>query len=109
MCKPTILSQSSIGYVKHCRDCGTYTIAFNNSMVALDKKGFLGFKGSLRDCYQAHLKNEVDSSFRYIMFDTFCEGIRFLFSLDEIGEVLSMMQEAELHQYITEGEEIEHD
>ncbi|MEO0898049.1 MAG: DUF6686 family protein [Bacteroidota bacterium] len=103
MCRKKILASGPLGSISVCETCETYTINFNNVHLSLAEGGFVEFKDSLSECYEAHIHLPQNTDRRTIMFDTTCKGIRFVFNIQEVGELLSMFQKAELERYVSDG------
>ncbi|MEM9986157.1 MAG: DUF6686 family protein [Bacteroidota bacterium] len=107
MCKSKILVKSKIGHVHWCQKCKNFTVVFNNNMVGFKHKGLLHFKENLMACYDYHLSKDHNHTKRSITFDTNFKGIRFLFSLEEVAELLAMIQSAELSHYLAGSDDTE--
>jgi len=100
MCKHTILAERQYAGIRYCHDCKSYKFLYNNIVLNLSNKAFLGFKKHLSDCYEYNIENHYceHRHIRDITFNTRMEGLQFLFSTQEVGELLSLIQEAELSE-----------
>ncbi len=96
MCKYSILSQTDKGFVRYCYDCHTYSIVYENILMNFDDKGFQNFKSNVSQCYVENVKDSYNPKRRDIFFNTRVDGLQFIFSVEEVGEILSLMQTAEL-------------
>jgi hypothetical protein len=65
-------------------------------------QSFHSFKNNLTACYAESIKHECYRDKREIVFNTRLEGLRLVFSIDEVGSYLSLMQEAELEMMVSE-------
>lgn len=97
MCDYVIIAQSTNGIIRFCKDCKTYVIIYNNLIVNYDHEGFIEFKDFLSTCYEHHRQTKYDPHFRYIHFNTLINGMKLLYSLAEVGELLSLFQKGHLN------------
>ncbi len=102
MCRYTYLSKNEQGEVKWCHDCKTYHLTFNNMIMNFKSSAFHQFKDNLNACYQANLNTDFDRDERQILFNTRIDGLQLLFSVNEIGSFLSLMQEATIESMFAE-------
>ncbi len=94
MCHYSLLSQRKNASVHYCVDCKTYTITFNNLVLSFNHVGFDTFKAGLEECYEECAASCLNCHRRDIFFNTRLEGVQMLFSINEVGALLSVMQEA---------------
>ena len=73
---------------------------FQNILLSLSRKAFLEFKMHLSKCYEYNIENHCceHRDVRNITFNTQMEGLQFIFSTKEVGEFLSLIQEAEMSE-----------
>ena len=64
--------------------------------MCFSSKAFRQFKSNQADCYEFHVHISFPRENQDIFFETKEAGLNLRFSLDEIGELLSLLQEAEL-------------
>lgn len=100
MCKYKILVRRNNGLVRWCDDCKAYNVIFNNVVMTYKPKGLESFKKNLAECYEAHCKTDHNRACRNIYFNTLVDGVQFLFSTNEIGNFLSLLQEASLQHLL---------
>lgn len=93
MCKYSVLSKNQNGLVRWCHHCETYHIAYNNICMNFKETAFNRFKENLENCYSENV-NKAMPNCRNILFDTPCNGMSFIFSHSEVGDFLSLIQEA---------------
>ena len=67
---------------------------------------FNKFKENLNDCYEAHLNKGFCRNQRQIVFNTRLDGMQLLFSVNEVGSLLALMQEAELELMLINEKQI---
>ncbi len=96
MCKYSILAECANGTVRWCHHCKIYTLTFNNLSLSFGKRAFYEFKENVAACYAEHAKSVCQRTCRDILFNTRLEGLQFVFSTNEVGDLLTMIQEAEL-------------
>ncbi|MEM6967013.1 MAG: DUF6686 family protein [Bacteroidota bacterium] len=104
MCKYTILAERPAASVRYCHCCKTYNVIYNNLIMNFERGGFQGFKSHLSECYDYNVHTHCceHRDFRDIKFNTRLEGLQFLFSTREVGELLALIQEAELSDFLLE-------
>jgi hypothetical protein len=102
MCKYINLSKNQNGQIQWCQDCNNFTVNFNNLIMTFTIQSFQSFKNNLTACYAENTKHECYRDKREIVFNTRVEGLRLVFSIDEVGSYLSLMQEAELGMMVSE-------
>lgn len=95
MCNYSLLVQYKHACVRYCHDCETYTLVFNNLLMNFNGKGLEEFKDGLMDCYENCSMRCGDTSKRDIYFNTRLDGMQLLFSVEEVGDVLAIIQEAQ--------------
>lgn len=98
MCDYLVLARSEKNSIKWCKDCDTYCISYNNIVITFTQKAFQEFKQQITDCYSHHAKESLDWDRRDIVFNTRLDGVRFLFSTNEVKELLSLIKNAEAYQ-----------
>lgn len=98
MCKYSMLAKNVNGAVRWCHDCQTFNLSFNNFILNFTASGFQQFKANLTACYTENAKQQCCRTKRDIVFNTRLEGMQLLFSTAEVGALLSLMQEAALHE-----------
>jgi len=98
MCTYHHLTNSKFGSIKWCEKCGIFHLEFGNIAMNFNVESFSGFKENLLACYQHYSGAECCRNQRSIIFNTRIEGMQLLFSTEEVGNLLAMMQEAELEQ-----------
>lgn len=98
MCKYTFLAQNENGVIRYCQDCDTYNIMYNNLLMNFQKHGMELFKMDLRQCYDYHTENYCveHRDLRNVTISTGMDGLMFLFSTHEVGELLALIQEAQM-------------
>ncbi|BDS09412.1 DUF6686 family protein [Aureispira anguillae] len=99
MCQHDSLAKNSDGFVLWCNECRVYNLYFKNIVMTLDERGLYQFKENIATCYAENLNSSKDRNRRTILFDTQVNGMRFCFSTNDVGSLLSLMQEAELSYY----------
>ncbi|MFT5263724.1 MAG: hypothetical protein ACI9RM_002452 [Ulvibacter sp.] len=89
---------------RYCHHCETYSITFNNLIMNFDAIGFDGFKDNLSNCYGSNLEGHFPEhrDMRDITFGTRLDGLQFLFSINEVGALLTLIQEAQLSEMFVE-------
>ncbi|MEM1318934.1 MAG: DUF6686 family protein [Bacteroidota bacterium] len=104
MCKYSILAQSKDAYIRYCHCCKTYTVTFNNLLMNFAPSGLSDFKAHLTACYEANVRDHCEEhrGVRDITFSTRLDGLSFLFSTQEVGELLSLIQQAQLSELLVE-------
>jgi len=106
MCKYSVLAKSGKGFVRYCHDCQTYCLNFGNIVMNFDQVGYDQFKKNVEMCYEEHAECLNHRDLRKIFFDTKVEGLQLVFSTEEVGALLSLMQLASLEAMgIIESEE----
>jgi hypothetical protein len=105
MCKYTALTNNGDGRVRWCYDCKTYNVNFNNLIMSFTIQSFSSFKNNLVACYEENINRNCCRDERQILFNTQVEGMQLLFSTNEVGSFLSLMQEAELSLMVLEDNE----
>ena len=95
MCKFSILFKNKNGIIRYCHDCNTYNLNYKNIVMNFDEVGFTRFKENVSICYEENLKMSSNPHLRDIFFNTKVEGLLFVFSITEVGELLSMIQAAD--------------
>ena len=110
MCQYTILSQRENAIIRYCNDCKPYILEFSNILINFESQGFEGFKHNLGICYETNTERYFPEhrDIRDIRFNTKIEGLQLLFSLNEIGVLLAMMQEAQLSELTFENSDTSH-
>ncbi|MCH2083618.1 MAG: hypothetical protein MK226_14590 [Saprospiraceae bacterium] len=98
MCTYHILIEREDIIIKWCSDCNTYNLTYGNLMMQFSEDAIAQFKCNLSDCYEYYLAHTVDWNNRNIFFNTRMDSMQLLFSLNEVSELLSIIQEAELNQ-----------
>ena len=98
MCTYHILIQREDIMIKWCSECNTYNLTYGNIMMQFSEKAISQFKLNLSDCYSHYLVQAVDWEDRNIFFNTRMDSIQLVFSLHEVSELLTIIQEAELNQ-----------
>ncbi|MEL6864122.1 MAG: DUF6686 family protein [Bacteroidota bacterium] len=103
-CKYSILAESAHATIRYCHHCNTYSLLYNNVVMNFEIAGFERFKDNLVRCYEHNTKNHciVHRKVRDIVFNTSLEGLQLLFSTEEVGELLSLIQEAQLNEVFVE-------
>lgn len=99
MCQYDPLARNSDGFVLWCKECKVYNVHFQNIVLTLDERGLHQFKKNISNCYAGNLCLPEDRDRKTIFFDTQVNGLRFCFSINDLGSLLSLMQEAELSYY----------
>ncbi len=102
MCKYTALSNNTDGRVQWCQDCKTYHVNFNNLVMSFSIKSFDSFKNNMLACYEENVNKGCCRDERQVLFNTRVDGMQLLFSTNEVGSFLSLMQEAELSLMVLE-------
>jgi hypothetical protein len=67
--------------------------------MVLDEKGLDTFKASLASCYQENRYSQINRAQKHLFFNTQAEGLQLCFSIDNIGSLLALLQEAKLSYY----------
>lgn len=93
-CTYRILAHGKESLVQWCPDCHTIQLIFKNLVLCFPPKAFENFKETISQCYQFHLERTQDRMRRDIFFSTPTNDMKFVFSTNEIGEILSLLQEA---------------
>ena len=101
MCKYSILAELPNAKIQYCHHCNTVVLIYNNILLNFNIKGFESFKEELASCYDYHARNCLGTK-RDITFTTKIEGMHLLFSLSEVGELLMLVQEAQLSELFLE-------
>lgn len=96
MCPYTVLTRRPNSLVQWCHECQTYQLIFNNLVLCFEPPAFAEFKDMVGKCYMYHLECVPDRNNKEILFNTPVLDMHFLFSTNEVGELLGLMQEAEL-------------
>ncbi|MEM7368301.1 MAG: DUF6686 family protein [Bacteroidota bacterium] len=96
MCSYQLLSQGPLGSIRWCKTCGTFNILFNNISFSFKPEAFQKFKRNVSDCYAHYSQSNCAVKKRDIVFNTSSAGVHFVFSVNELGELLFLMQTAEL-------------
>ena len=99
MCQYKSLAKTNKGKIHRCLKCDSYTLAFNNIVMTFNKTGFLNFKSNVSECYDVNIKCACNQFRRDIYFNTKLEGMQLLFSTKEVGELLMLLQEAEISDF----------
>lgn len=102
MCTYHLLANNSDGMICWCPDCKVYNLQFNNIVMTFNINGFEQFKENLFNCYLEHTTVSGCPKKRHcrdILFDTKLDGLRLCFSVNDLGSLLSLMQEAVLMDY----------
>ncbi|MFT6320747.1 MAG: hypothetical protein ACJAT4_001675 [Granulosicoccus sp.] len=104
MCKHSILAERDHAGIRYCHDCQSYKIMFQNILLNLSRKAFFDFKKHLSECYEYNIDNHCceHRQVRDITFNTQMDGLQFVFSTQEVGEFLSLIQEAEMSEMSTD-------
>ncbi|MEM9822669.1 MAG: DUF6686 family protein [Bacteroidota bacterium] len=103
MYKYSVLAKRKQGIIRWCHDCKTYNLAYHNICLNFNATGFEKFKESMEACYEENIKRTNRRNCKDIFIETSLEGLQLLFSTNEIGELLSMLQEASLAAYLPEN------
>ena len=93
----TLIEREDI-IIKWCSKCNTYNLTYGNIMMQFSENAISQFKSNLSDCYAHYLAQAVDWDDRNILFNTRMDSIQLIFSLHEVSELLTIIQEAELNQ-----------
>jgi len=96
MCTYSILAEQPTGNVRWCHDCAIYTLTFNNLVLSFGERAFYEFKENVAACYAENATAVCQRSCRDIFFNTRLEGLQMVFSTNEMADLLTMLQEAEL-------------
>lgn len=64
--------------------------------MVLDCKGLESFKSSLTNCYQENRRHNIPKNQKYLFFNTQVDGLQLWFSVQDVGSLLSLLQEAAL-------------
>lgn len=107
MCKYSILAQNSKGVIRYCYDCGTFNLLYGNILMNFNSTGFTQFKENVTKCYEENIKCNCERKRRDIFFNTRVEGLQLVFSTDEVGDLLSMIQAANLESIMLLGTEFD--
>jgi hypothetical protein len=91
-----VIAESDFGSIRLLNKGEVFNILFNNIVLYFNSECFLNFKHNLACCYEENINSEHCLDCRNIVFNTRNEDMRLLFSSREVGQLLSMMQEAEL-------------
>lgn len=104
MCKHTILVERQDAGIRYCHCCKSYKVLYKNILLNLSSDAFFGFKKHLTDCYEHNTENHCQEHrhVRDIIFNTRMEGLQFIFSTNEVGELLSLIQEAEMSEMMAD-------
>lgn len=68
--------------------------------MSFDDGGFESFKHNLSECYGECSRCHKDRNRRDIYFNTRLDGMQLLFSVNEVGDLLSLMQEAQITEIV---------
>jgi|VirMetMinimDraft_7_1064189.scaffolds.fasta_scaffold177267_1 hypothetical protein len=96
MCQHTTLAKNSDGFVLWCKECLVYRMHFNSIVMVLDVKGLETFKSNLCNCYQENRFSQIDRAQKHLFFKTQVEGLQLFFSINDVGSLLALLQEAAL-------------
>lgn len=102
MCQHHILAQNQDGIITWCPECKVYNLQFNNIIMTFDTPSFQQFKENISNCYLENTSSGICCKKRHckdILFETKLEGMRLCFSVNDIGSLLILMQEAALMDY----------
>lgn len=94
MCNHITLAENQLGLVLWCKDCNAYVLQFNNVVMTLNSKGLKEFKEQAAQAYAGSVNSPKNRHCKSILFDSKLKGMRFCFSVDEIGSLLLLLQEA---------------
>ncbi|MEM1119491.1 MAG: DUF6686 family protein [Bacteroidota bacterium] len=95
-CSYITLVQRPHCIIQWCNDCQTFQIIYNNIVLCFPPKEFENFKETVAECYMHHLEWVDNRDRRQIFFNTPVIDMHFLFSTNEVGELLGLLQDAEL-------------
>ncbi|MEM7104366.1 MAG: DUF6686 family protein [Bacteroidota bacterium] len=98
MCKFQQLAERDDGEVRLCTNCQSYRLIYKNLVFTFNRIGLENFKDNIEFCYQENLEFDFDPDERHIVFDTRLRGFQFLFSLQEVGGLMSLIQEAMIQE-----------
>lgn len=96
MCQHTTLAKNSDGLVLWCNECLVYRVHFNSIAMVLDVNGLELFKNNLSNCYQENRLSQISRSQKHLFFNTQADGFQMCFSINDIGSLLALLQEAAL-------------
>ncbi|MEM9990234.1 MAG: DUF6686 family protein [Bacteroidota bacterium] len=99
MCKYVHLAENKHGNIRYCRHCKTYSVGYSNLLINLSDSGMELFKIDLMHCYDYHIEHQYSEyrDLRNVTIATGVEGLSFLFSTNEVGELLALIQEAQMN------------
>lgn len=96
MCQHTTLAKNSDGFVLWCKECLVYRMHFNSIVMVLDVNGLEVFKANLSNCYEENRLAQIDRMQKHLFFKTQVEGLQLFFSINDVGSLLALLQEAAL-------------
>ncbi|MEM9918285.1 MAG: DUF6686 family protein [Bacteroidota bacterium] len=98
MCKYEVLAENNGALIQLCKGCGSYTLQFNNLVMNFPPLAFHQFKKSVQDCYNVNVESCGDRDKRTIIFNTRLDSMQLLFSTNEVGALLALLQEAQIQE-----------
>ena len=98
MCNFNTLSNIEFGLVVWCQDCESYNLYFGNIVLTLNHQGLEQFKDYIMQKYSASYCNG-NRECKQILVETTLDGMQMFFSLNEMGALIALIQEAEINHF----------
>jgi len=95
MCDYKILHHCKDGYVVKCMECGCLKLAYGTTVMAMDEDQFYEFKQVIMDYYDTYRKC-VSQTQKRIHIPTALSSMSLLYSLDDLEQLSSLLDEAHL-------------
>ncbi|MCC6690507.1 MAG: hypothetical protein IT235_03145 [Bacteroidia bacterium] len=95
MCNLKPLHRTEQGYIANCEQCNQIQMVFGTNVVVMDRNEFQNFRSSISRLTALN-QNNLFAESKSIVLPTPCPQVYFLFTQNQVEELLDLLNQASL-------------